>query len=858
MPKTIFISLASFVIRKHRFILLGAIGLTVLSFLLITQLRIDFSLDSLIPSNDPRAQQLLADLEDTGSQDVLVALVTIPGIEHLDDGKLVVDEFVSQMLAFPSIVTIDARITVQQQKFFAEVLLPHAALFLSDKECRDLLERLSDFGIYQQIKENKRFLLMPMQGRAGELILRDPLGLRTLWLSRWLGEQTFGNMEIVDGYLVDRDRRHLLVFIRPKESARNIEYTKTLMAAAQTAVDNAIGTWRQSHPAPEESPTITFAGGYPIALADEALTRKDLQNTIIVSLVGVNLLFYLVFRNLRILLLMLVPLSMGIIWTFGCLRLIFGHVNVITGAFGGVLLGLGTDFAIYLLNLYLAAYRTQGHSNALRLALAKSGPGVLLGGLTSAAGFLTLGISSFPGFRELGVITGLGMLFCLLSMLLVLPALLVWQHERGWTLRQVPPISNFGLERLFSVVQRHHRWMVGGSVVVLGFLGISAVGISFDDDLRSLRPQQSGYQSAQKELESILGGTGGYLLLAMEDENRNVILNRALTLNKVLERLQAEGRLAHYRSVLSYLPAPVSQQRALEFLAAHGAELSPERIEATFRLAIEENGFHFLPEYDSYLEWLKTFLQPHGEVSPETFAQAGLSSLLAPFLIRHDTVHKLITYIYPRTGLWVKSDLEKLMTEVQQAVEESLPAGSRWRLGGLPILTYCLKEHVVQDLNKTVILAGLAIVVLVLVAFRHVLPAILATIPMVAALLTMLGFMALASVPFNYVNFVVLPMMIGICINDGVLMISYWLHEPELQLTVLLRQIGRAILLTSLTTLTGFGSLVCSHYPGLRSIGWLAGLSIFAELSASLVFLPAVLAWMAAKQGFKRAISTQV
>jgi uncharacterized protein len=627
-------------------------------------------------------------------------------------------------------------------------------------------------------------------------------------------------------------------------SARNIPYTKMLMAAAHSAAEDAIATWRQAQPANRESPTITFAGGYPIAFADEALTRKDLQNTLIVSFVGISLLFYLVFRNLRILLLMLVPLAMGITWTFGSLRLIFGHVSILTGTFGGVLLGLGTDFAIYLLNLYLASYHTEDHSTALRLALQKSGRGIVVGGLTSAAGFLTLGASSFRGFRELGIISGLGLMFCLLAMMIVLPALLVWQHQRAWVFRQVRPIPNFGLERLFAMVQRRPRGVIGGWVMILALLAVSSLGVSFDDDLRSLRPQQTSVQSAQKQLESLLGGASGYLLVVMEGENDTELLDRALRLNNALDRLQAEGRLTHYRSILPYLPAPESQRQSLAFFAEHATELDPQRIETTFRRELLANGFQYLPEYDSYLQWLRTLVRPHGELSPESFAQAGLSSLIDPFLGKRNPRHKLLTYIYPLAGLWLKSELDQLTADLQQATASNGLATNQWRLGGFPVLTHYLKQQVWLDLDKTVLLASLAIVFLVVVAFRHPLPAALATIPLVAALLTMLGIMALVPLRFNYINFIVLPMMIGICINDGVLMINHWKQEPELPLTIMLRQIGRAVLLTSLTTLMGFGSLVCSHYPGLQSIGWLAGLGIFAELSASLILLPAILAWM--------------
>jgi len=87
-------------------------------------------------------------------------------------------------------------------------------------------------------------------------------------------------------------------------------------------------------------------------------------------------------------------------------------------------------------------------------------------------------------------------------------------------------------------------------------------------------------------------------------------------------------------------------------------------------------------------------------------------------------------------------------------------------------------------------------------------------------------------------------MMIGICINDGVLIMNTHNQEGGADVAASLKRIGRAVLLTSLTTLMGFGSLVCSHYPGLQSIGWLSGIGILAELSASLVLLPAILAWM--------------
>jgi uncharacterized protein len=844
MPVSLFRTLASLIIRSHRVILATALLLTVLSVLLILQLRIDYSLDSLLPSGDEKTRLLLADLQDAGAQDVLIGLVSLSRADQFDGAKKIVDQVVEQMAVFPAMGSIEASISGRQRAFVTEVLMPHAALYLSESDRPGLLQRLSDEAIESQVRENKRFLLMPLQGGAGELILRDPLNLRVMWLSRWLSEQTIGNLRIVDGYLADKDRRHLLVFMHPGESARNLDHTRRIMAAARAASDEAIKRWREAHPDDPDVPKIAFAGGYPIALEDETLTRKDLRGSLLATFVGINLLFFLVFRNWRILVLVLFPLGMAIAWTFGFMKLIFGHVSVLTGAFGGVLLGLATDFAIYFLNFYLDAHGKEGADGALHHAMEKSGRGIITGGVTSAAGFLTLGFASFRGFRELGVITGAGLLLCLGSMLIVMPAFLVWDERRRRSPWLVRPVSGFGLDRVFGAALRFPRGVCTGSVLCLVLLGLFAFQISFDEDLRSLRPRDSDQSTTQRQVEAILGGAGSTVQVVMEDANETALLNRAEKLNEALNRLQAAGGIAHYRSVLSYLPSPDTQQEVTTYLRAHSGELDPERIEATFRRALADNGFQWLPEYESYLQWLKTLVKPPTGLDRAAFERAGLVSLLDRFWVRTDVGFKLFTTLHPRSGLWTQTDLETLRGDLSRAALASGLEPDQWRMGGFPMLSYHLKRHVWDDLGKTVSLASVAVACLVVLALGGVTPALLAAVPLIAGIIGMLGGMSLLSMPLNFANFVVLPMMIGICINDGVLIMNTHIQEGGADVAAALKKIGRAVLLTSLTTLMGFGSLAWSHYPGLRSIGWLSGIGILAELSASLVLLPAILAWM--------------
>jgi predicted RND superfamily exporter protein len=104
----------------------------------------------------------------------------------------------------------------------------------------------------------------------------------------------------------------------------------------------------------------------------------------------------------------------------------------------------------------------------------------------------------------------------------------------------------------------------------------------------------------------------------------------------------------------------------------------------------------------------------------------------------------------------------------------------------------------------------------------------------------LMGFMTLFQVDFNFLNIMVLPMIIGIGIDDGVHFTNTFRHPDFHSPLRGLFQTGRAVVLTSLTTIAGFGSIILSHYPGLKSMGIVAVIGIAGCLFGSIILLPAV------------------
>ena len=126
--------------------------------------------------------------------------------------------------------------------------------------------------------------------------------------------------------------------------------------------------------------------------------------------------------------------------------------------------------------------------------------------------------------------------------------------------------------------------------------------------------------------------------------------------------------------------------------------------------------------------------------------------------------------------------------------------------------------------------------------FRNLRDAVLAMLPPVAGALMMFGILGLCHLDLNPANLIVLPLILGIGVDDGV----HVVHDFRLQS-------GRyrtssstmnAIVLTSLTSMIGFGSMMVAAHRGLSSVGLVLVIGVGSCLFVSLVTLPAILTFI--------------
>ena len=153
---------------------------------------------------------------------------------------------------------------------------------------------------------------------------------------------------------------------------------------------------------------------------------------------------------------------------------------------------------------------------------------------------------------------------------------------------------------------------------------------------------------------------------------------------------------------------------------------------------------------------------------------------------------------------------------------------------------------------------SMVVFIALVVDFRNLRDTILALVPPLIGAVLMAGTMAVFQVNLNPLNLVVLPLVLGIGVDDGVHMV----HDYRRQLAAGSRDYSPSgetltgVILTSLTSIVGFGSLMIAGHQGLVSVGMVMAIGVASCLLVALVPLPAILTLVARHQPPSRARST--
>jgi predicted RND superfamily exporter protein len=832
--------MSQFIHRFHKAIIIMALVLTVISIMAALRLRLNLSLFSLLPSDRPEVQRFFEITEEVGFQSLLISVITVD--ETLDMSTITefVDTLAEQYAENPMISKVDYQRGPEQLLNIFDTLLPHIPLLLTAENMEKLSENLTNENIEQKIHENRQLLMAPL-GQAGKHMLTlDPLGLGDLFFSTLQipFQQKGGSNET--GLYRTRNNRTYFMFLTPTEPPQDLAFSKKLMQEVDAMEKQVLGEVSKHLDFSETAIHVRHTGGYPIAVKDEALTRLDIKVTLITSFVCVMLLFFISFRTPGILLLVGVPLVMSLLWTIGFAGIVFQHLNILTCLFACVLIGLGIDFAIHVVNRFFDP-EIAGLDDLSRLeaTFQEAGMGIFIGGITTAMAFYAVGLSDFKGFRELGLLTGTGILFCLLAMLILLPAGLVWTSSTG-RLHGKSTLAGFFLTPLLTSIKRHPERTLILTALGTGVLVTIGFQVHFDDNLKNFRPSDSKVLQLQDQVTTWLGGSTATVLLTITGSSEEDVMNREGSMVRSLQSMQERGDISRIISTSQFLLSPAMQKHNIAWMQSHPEIFDLDRIRQSFESSLKKYGFRTTGLYDRYMEQLGEGFSSQSVLLPSQLRTSSVSPILNRLTFQKNNQFTAIIYIYPPVDLWSYTDTSRFKNRIIQNLSQAGVNPASFHLTGANLLTGELKRLILQNLKTSLVLASLCIVVILWVYYRDISHLLFSVLPLLIGMSLLMGFMALFQVDFNFLNIMVIPMIIGIGIDDGVHFTNTFRHPDYHSPLRGWFQTGRAVVLTSLTTIAGFGSITLSHYPGLKSMGIVAVIGIAGCLFGSIVLMPAI------------------
>ena len=521
------------------------------------------------------------------------------------------------------------------------------------------------------------------------------------------------------------------------------------------------------------------------------------------------------------------PLLMSLTWTFGVAYLTFGTLNLMTSTLGLVLFGLGIDFGIHFYARY-AEERGEGRSlaKAIETTFDSTGQAIAVGAMTTAAALYVLTAADFKGFSEFGFIAGTGILFALIAMIVVLPALLIICEQTGLLNMEAMPLA---VRR-----RKTKRRFPGARGIVAGSLAAVVAALvllppEFEYDFGKLEPEYEQFNEKRRLVRRVYGGGSG-----MRKRNpAYIVVDDRSEVPEVMRALQEKIRqdtlsptVYSIESLQDRFPLRPSKQQAKLDRIAEVRELLSNKF--------------LRNETSEGIERLRQAAQTRTPVDTSEVP----AYLKKRFTTKSGEIGNFIM-IYPSVGL---SDGRKSIAFTEDIGKVVTEDGDVYYAASTSIVAARMLQLIRQEAPWMIGATFLIVALLMWFNFRSLKWAGLALLPLVVGILWMLLVMELLGVSLNFYNMVVLPAVLGIGNDAGVHLVHRYQEEGFGSIRRVLRSTGEHVTMGSLTTMIGFAGLLLSFHPGLNTIGELAVIGIGTTLLSSLLFLPALIQWMEDRQ----------
>jgi len=546
------------------------------------------------------------------------------------------------------------------------------------------------------------------------------------------------------------------------------------------------------------------------------LIKRELNLFILLALIVAAIILTVFFRNFHAVFFPVLIVIISTIWTLGTIALMGYEITILTGIIPPLLIVIGIENSIFLLNKYQAEYKAhQNKVKALSRMVTRIGSANLLTNITTAAGFAAFIVTGNQLLVEFGIIASINIFGIYLLTLVLIPVFFSYAKppkEKRLTNIDSGPIQTI-IEKMVYLVSNHRTKIYWLSIIIVigGFIGVSKLQTtgSLVDDIPKDDVMYQDLMYFEKHFNGVLP-----LEITIDTRKKKGVLKMSFI--RKLGKLETKV-LSKY----DVLSKPLSIADLVKFSKQSFYNGNPKKYslpsnqEANFIL-------QYMPKIDN-----------------------GKRSLINSFVDK-DLQETRVSVQMANLGT---KEIESLKDSLVPQINRIFPP-SKYdvNITGTGVVFLEGTKYLVKNLFQSLLLALVVIGMLMALLFSSARMVIISLIPNLIPQLLTAAMMGYFGIPIKPSTILIFSIALGISVDNTIHFLSrYRLHlkmnDWKISTSVLLalRETGYSMVSSSVVLFFGFFIFTFSQFGGTKSMGYLISFTLFVALLSNLFLLPSLL-----------------
>ena len=560
-----------------------------------------------------------------------------------------------------------------------------------------------------------------------------------------------------------------------------------------------------------------YASLHPLATGMPYVTQQktvyigeEMGRLVMIAAIICILVMLLMTRSLRGIVCPLLSVLGGVAMTFGIAGYTQMYVDSTVLMIPAILaFAVSIAYNIHIFAYFRQCMRAHGkRKQAVVETVSEIGWSVVFCGLTTVISLLSFMVIPIRPMKCVGMMSSMTVLFVLLTTLLIAPVLLSFGRDR----QPKPGIDGEGGTRLSRAMERLNDFTFKHSKAIVAVFVVACVG--FGIGLWKIEPAF--------DIEKTMGIKVPYV-----------------------QDVLKVGR--------SELGALYSYDLVMEFADEDEAK-EPENLRKLEQLETLVGDYSLTKRTNSILDILKDLNQTLNGGDPAYYRIPETEEEVAQMLMLYENAGGSETeywmdYGYKRLRLMVEisdfnsAEVERELADIMARTAELFPGVTVTAVGNIPQYT-AMMQYLVRGQMQSFLISVLIIGLLLMIAFQSVRVGLIGLIPNLMPAIFVGGFMGWAGIPLDMMTATLIPMMLGMAVDDTI----HFFNHSKLEfdrtqdyadaIRRTFRVVGVAIVTTSIITSAVFACFATSACAMCVNFGILAVIGILSALLADLFITP--------------------